>query len=135
MSEQNIMEKTTTEMAEYICDKLCKEPLKAKSQEELEEVCCECQLGSFICGILNEYNKINYFKKTQCAKLLQEFSRLRKGYVEIVERLEDKKKNICGSYNWQTPTLEMPSCKIAFNNGICEAIEIVKEVGEMNETR
>lgn len=52
---------------------------------------------------------------------------------EILERLEEKKKNICGSYNYATPVLERPSCKIAFNNGICEAIAIVKEVGGMNE--
>lgn len=52
---------------------------------------------------------------------------------EIVERLEEKKKNICGSYNWETPVLERPSCKVAFNNGICEAIEIVKEVGGKND--
>lgn len=53
---------------------------------------------------------------------------------EILNRLEEKKKNICGSYNWETPVLERPSCKVAFNNGICEAIEIVKEVGGMNES-
>lgn len=51
---------------------------------------------------------------------------------KVVEELEAKKKNICGSYNWETPILERPSCKVAFNNGICEAIEIVKG-GGVNE--
>lgn len=57
----------------------------------------------------------------------------RKPMQDICERLEEKKKNICGSYNYATPVLERPSCKVAFNNGICEAIAVVKEVGGMNE--
>ena len=53
----------------------------------------------------------------------------RKPMERIVERLKLKLKNICGSYNYETPILEKPSCKVAFNNGIRDAIEIVKEVG------
>lgn len=51
----------------------------------------------------------------------------RKPVERILERLEDAKKNICGSYNYETPLLENPSHKIAFNNGIEKAIEIIKE--------
>ena len=46
---------------------------------------------------------------------------------KVIERLEESKKNICGRYNHETPLLEKPSCKIAFNNGIERAISIVKE--------
>ncbi len=53
----------------------------------------------------------------------------RKPMERIIERLNGKRKNLCGRYNHETPLLEMPSCKIAFNNGICEAIEVVKEEG------
>ena len=136
-SEENTMEKITTEMAEYICDKLCKEPLKAKSQEELEEVCIECQLGSFICGILNEYNKINDFEKSQCLKLLKEIARFRKCFEEIVERLEEEQKK-CYEKSIverdENHTIAREDC-INIINGIEKAIEIVKEVGGMNEKR
>lgn len=48
----NIM-KITTEMAEHICDELCRHP-KEMAENELEEICCECKLGQYICDILNE---------------------------------------------------------------------------------
>ena len=47
----------------------------------------------------------------------------------IVERLNGKKKTLCGTYDFYTKPLDRPSCKIAFNNGICESIQVVKEVG------
>lgn len=51
----------------------------------------------------------------------------RKPVDKVIERLEESKKNICGRYNHETPLLEKPSYKMAFNNGIERAIEILKE--------
>ena len=53
----------------------------------------------------------------------------RKPMERIIERLEGKKKTLCGTYDFYTKPLDRPSCKIAFNNGICESIEVVKEEG------
>ena len=51
---------------------------------------------------------------------------------KVVKELKAKMKNIYGLYNRETPILESLSRKDAFNNGICEAIEIVKD-GGVNE--
>lgn len=55
MSE-TVMDKITTEMAEHICDNICRFPLE-KNDTELEEICSECKIGKFICDILNEHNR------------------------------------------------------------------------------
>lgn len=56
MSQETAMDKITTEMAEHICDNLCRFPREVSEQDELDEICCECEMGRFICNILNEYN-------------------------------------------------------------------------------
>ena len=53
---------------------------------------------------------------------------------KVVKELKAKIKNIYGLYNRETPILESLSRKDAFNNGICEAIEIVKG-GGVNEIK
>lgn len=50
---------------------------------------------------------------------------------QIIAELEKAKKSLVGKYNGSTPMLEMPSYKVAFNNGIDKALEIVR--GEVNE--
>lgn len=92
-----------------------------------------------LCGKGFRKNRINAYEhdNEECIlhgleisneKLLKQWN-TRKPMERIVERLKLKLKNICGSYNYETPILEKPSCKVAFNNGIRDAIEIVKEVG------
>lgn len=76
MSEQNQMDAITTELAEHICDKLCRFP-REMEQEELDEHCDDCKMDQFICDILNEYNRINDFEQTQCHKLLQKIAELK----------------------------------------------------------
>lgn len=56
MSKETVMDKITTEMAEHICDNICRFPREVEEQDELDEICCECEIGRFICNILNEYN-------------------------------------------------------------------------------
>lgn len=51
------MDDITTELAAFVCDRLCKY-LEILSEEELEEKCSACEMGNHICHILNEYNKV-----------------------------------------------------------------------------
>lgn len=44
----------TTEMAEYVCDNICRHMGEFEDEADLEEICCECKLGQYICDILNE---------------------------------------------------------------------------------
>lgn len=69
--EETKMDKITTEFAEHICDNLCRYPHMADGKS-LEIICSECKIGKFICDILNEYNRINDFDKTQTAKPLEQ---------------------------------------------------------------
>ena len=48
------LDQITTEMIEYICGTLCINHQKTKTQEELEEICSECQMGGFLMRLLAE---------------------------------------------------------------------------------
>lgn len=74
------MDKITTEFAEHICDNLCRYPHMADGKS-LEIICSECKIGKFICDILNEYNRINDFDKTQTAKLLKQVQELKEPII------------------------------------------------------
>lgn len=56
------MEQIITKMAEYICDDLCIYP-KTETGEKLEGICADCDMGDYVCQILNEYNRINESNK------------------------------------------------------------------------
>ena len=51
------MDQITTEMMEYICDNQCKHPYNAEDQEELDDICAECEMAKFICDILNLHHR------------------------------------------------------------------------------
>jgi len=55
--EENIMDKITTEMAEYVCDLVCGK-IDDVSNDEADRICDECRMGQFMCDILNEYNRV-----------------------------------------------------------------------------
>ena len=58
-TDQTDMDKLTTEMMEYICDNLCKHPIRVgQTQEELDDICAECRMGKFVCEILNTHNRL-----------------------------------------------------------------------------
>ena len=58
LEEKNTdMDQITTEMMEHICDNLCKHPCNAEDQEELDDICAECEMAKFICDVLNLHNK------------------------------------------------------------------------------
>ena len=50
------IDQITTEMAEHICDELCRHP-KELAENELIDICAECKIGQYICDILNECQK------------------------------------------------------------------------------
>lgn len=74
--EENEMYRITTELAEWTCDQICIYPHKIHNEEMLADICCECALGSYICQILNLYNKLNNFEQSQIIKLLARIAEL-----------------------------------------------------------
>lgn len=74
--EETWMDGITTEMMEHICDNLCKYPDQL-NRIELDDKCAECKMGRFVCDILNQYNKVNDFADSQCAKLMCEIHELK----------------------------------------------------------
>ena len=76
------MDKITEEMAGYVCDKLCMYGSSGElTQEELDEKCAGCKMGQFVCDILNAYNSLNEFDKSQTYKLMEKY----KGFVRCEE--------------------------------------------------
>lgn len=43
---------TTSKMAEFVCDRICKWPDVLFSKDELEDKCADCKLDKFICSIM-----------------------------------------------------------------------------------
>lgn len=56
MEDQNEMDQVLSPMMEHICDNLCRFPKEVPDQDALEELCAECQMGKYVCLILNTYN-------------------------------------------------------------------------------
>ena len=77
-TEPTDMDKITTEMMEHICDNLCMHPIRVgQTQDELDDICAECKMGKFVFDILNTYNRLNDFDKTQSYDLLKKLSEYR----------------------------------------------------------
>lgn len=91
MSEENKMDKITSEMMEHICDNLCKNPKQLGiSEQELEEICLECKMGKYVCDILNTYNDLNNFEKTQCAALLKKIPK----WIPVEDKTPDERQEV-----------------------------------------
>lgn len=73
-TEETWMDGITTEMMEHICDDLCRHPDQLSAME-LEDECAKCKMSRFVCDILNQYNKVNDFANSQCAKMLEQMGR------------------------------------------------------------
>lgn len=53
------MENLIDEMAGYVCDNLCMYRYRNDmTEKELEVICMDCKLGEYVCGILNEQEKV-----------------------------------------------------------------------------
>ena len=87
--EQTKMDQIVTEMREHICDKLCKHPCRADiDQEHLDTICDGCKMGEYVSSIVNTYNELNDFEKSQCFVLLQKISQLERA-LDVQEIMED----------------------------------------------
>lgn len=65
------MDNIIENMAEYTCDHICQKPKEITDAEKLEDYCAEeCDIGSHICNILNQYNKINDFEDSELYKIM-----------------------------------------------------------------
>ena len=88
------MDKLTTEMMEHICDNICKHPNRVGiSQEELENICAECQMGRFVCDILNTYNHLKR-ASYDVDKVLERIKELRR-YCDNINCKKCKYKDTC----------------------------------------
>lgn len=52
----NKVDKITTEMMEHICDNLCRFPREAEDEDQLVDICAECEMGRFVCDLCNLQN-------------------------------------------------------------------------------
>lgn len=80
------------EFETYICDKICLRDTKL-TQEEQEQYCVGCKLGSYIDQIGQEYDRINTFSKTSAYQLMEKY----KNIVlceECIYRKHDETMNI-----------------------------------------
>ena len=65
------MDNIVENVAEYICDHICQKPKEITDTEKLEDYGAEeCDIGSHICNILNQYNKINDFEDSELYKIM-----------------------------------------------------------------
>ncbi len=45
-------------MVRHVCDGLCKYPIMLSWQDDLDDVCAECELGGYVCRLLNLLEKM-----------------------------------------------------------------------------
>lgn len=57
------LEEIITKMMEYVCDTLCKYPCK-EEQEQLDIICADCEMGQFVCDILNAGEELERYRAT-----------------------------------------------------------------------
>ena len=63
MVDQNEMDIVIENMMSYVCDSICQYPAKAENEEELSEICSNCQMGKHVCDITNTYNAAGQLQK------------------------------------------------------------------------
>ena len=74
-NDENAMIPVLEEMLAYVCDGMCPYPEEIKDEEALEEKCAECGMGDHICHILNAYDEVNNFEKSQLHALMKKYRR------------------------------------------------------------
>ena len=96
--DEDTMEKLVEEMAEFICEKLCRFPLEIDDQDDLEYHCTGCEMSDFICSIQNEYNSVNNFVESQLGITMEKY----KDIVLCKECIHRAKEEDCqgGEYYW-----------------------------------
>jgi len=96
MADKNKMEKIVTPMVEDVCDHLCRFPKEVPDQEALEEICVGCQMGKYVCLILNTYNAASQLQ-TAAEVIRNEFMQKGRWYRALVESIHGYLLSIRGS--------------------------------------
>lgn len=99
MAEQNEMDKVVTPMVEDICDHLCRFPKEASDPEAMEEICAECQMGKYVCLILNTYNAADHLQ-TAAEVVRNEFMQKGDWYRALVNSIYGYLRDTDGSEPW-----------------------------------
>ncbi len=122
MANQNEMDKIVTPMMEHLCDHLCRFPWETERKEDLEDICAECQMGQYVCDILNTYNRLNDFENTQCAELLRELvtEKSKQQWIPVGERLPD--------VPIETEDENCPYFNVTFLNGVVNTLQFTSDV-------
>lgn len=63
--EKDMADEALTGLMGYVCDKLCRYPCVASSQEQLDRICAGCRAEEYASRILDGYNAVNDFDQTQ----------------------------------------------------------------------
>lgn len=123
MAEQNEMEKIVTPMMEDICDNLCRFPKEVSDPEDMEEICAECQMGKYVCLILNTYNAAS---QLQSAAEVVRNELIQKGdwYKALVDSIEGHLLGIKGS-----ATIDQVARELADQIVGIEQDELLSEAG------
>ena len=92
MKETTVMDKITEEMMEHVCDKICRFPWEISDREEMDEICAGCKTKKYVGDILDTYNGLNDFEKTQCTQLFKELGREgeKHRWIPVAERLPEE---------------------------------------------
>lgn len=89
----NEMIKLTGELATCVCQNLCTNK-KIYCKEAMENICAECQMPVIASRMINTYNHINDFEKSQISILLKELAKERKKHEWITERLPENSEEL-----------------------------------------
>lgn len=123
MVEQNEMEKIVIPMVEDICDHLCKHPYRVKNEEALEEICAECQMGKYVCLILNTYNAANQLQAA-AEVVRNEFMEKGDWYRALVNSIYGYLRDTDGSVPYDRMAEELADRIVGI-----ESVELLSEAG------
>lgn len=125
MAEQNEMEKIVTPMMEDICDQLCEHPYRVKNEEAMEEICAECQMGKYVCLILNTYNATDQLQAA-AEVVRNEFMQKGDWYRALVNSIYGYLRDTDGSEPWGQMARDLADRIVGI-----ESVELLSEVGSM----
>lgn len=74
--EGNIMAGLTENLANHVCDKLCRFPYEITDETEMQNMCGQCEINRFLDQMQEAYDEINDFNNTQLSKLMKEHRKI-----------------------------------------------------------
>lgn len=74
--DENAMLSIIEKMIEHVCDHMCQYPKEIPDEEKLQEKCDACEMGDYVCHILNAYDEVNNFEKSQLHALMKKYRKI-----------------------------------------------------------